>query len=176
LRSLEFAELRIPITQIRQGIQDFEFTTDRPEMQVGMPGADAHEASVKAHVTPLGQDTLIELSAQNRGTFLCDRCGEPFDQTIQGHVKTLFVNASSADVREESEEVRLLPAETQFIDILQDAVDALLLAVPTKNLCGESCKGLCPRCGKNLNEGPCSCQEEPEDSRWEALKNIRFDP
>jgi len=42
-----------------------------------------------------------------------------------------------------------------------------------KSLCREDCKGLCPHCGKNLNEIQCSCTDEVEDPRWSALKEIR---
>jgi uncharacterized metal-binding protein YceD (DUF177 family) len=175
LRSLEFGEIRIPIAQIRQGICDFKIKAAHPELQIGMPGDETHEADVSVHVVPVDDDYLVELSVENEGVFVCDRCGEPLRKTIKGHVKTLFVNAKTGGWKEESEEVRLLSLEAQFIDILQDAVDALLLAVPIKILCRDSCKGLCLHCGKNLNNGLCSCSEEPSDSRWDALKNITFD-
>ena len=55
-------------------------------------------------------------------------------------------------------------------DVLREQV---LLAVPLKTLCREDCKGLCPHCGKNLNESQCSCAERSEDPRWAALKEIR---
>ena len=47
----------------------------------------------------------------------------------------------------------------------------ILLSMPYKFLCVEDCKGLCPRCGKNLNEGPCSCKPETDPS-LEALKQL----
>lgn len=175
MRSLEIGELRIPIIEIRQGIQEFEFKSDLAELQVGMPGAASHQAEIKALVTVLGDDFLVELTVRNEGDFVCDRCGEPHRNTIQGQVKTLFAGASGAALKEGNEDVRILPPEARTIDILQDAVDALLLAVPVKILCKENCMGLCPNCGKNLNDGPCSCSPESGDSRWEALKNIQFD-
>lgn len=175
MRSLEIGELRIPIREIRQGIQEFEFFSDLAGLQVGMPGAERHQAAIKARVTLLGDDFLVDLGVRNEGDFVCDRCGEPHRKTIQGQVKTLFVGAATAESQEGNEEVRILPPEARNIDVLQDAVDALLLAVPVKILCKENCKGLCPNCGKNLNDGPCFCRPESRDSRWDALKNIRFD-
>jgi len=175
LRSLEIGELRIPIIEIRQGVQDFEFTTDLPDLQVGMAGAEPHKADVRAHVTVLDDNFLVELEVKNEGDFVCDRCGEPHRKSIQGQVTTLFVSAANAESQEGNEEARILPSEARAFDILQDAVDALLLAVPVKILCKESCMGLCPSCGKNLNDGHCSCAPESGDSLWEALENIRFD-
>jgi uncharacterized protein len=174
LRSLEIGEMRIPISEIRQGVQDFKFTMDLPGLQVGMAGVELHMADVRAHVTMLGDDFLVEIAVENEGDFVCDRCGEPHRKSIQGKVNTLFVSAANDEPREGNDEVRILPQEARAIDILQDAVDALLLAVPVKILCKESCMGLCPSCGKNLNDGPCSCTAESGDSRWDALKNIKF--
>jgi uncharacterized protein len=54
--------------------------------------------------------------------------------------------------------------------------ETLMLELPPLPLCKEDCKGLCPTCGKNLNEGPCSCDDGQEKaSPWKAaLKNIKL--
>jgi uncharacterized protein len=58
--------------------------------------------------------------------------------------------------------------------LLEDTLrEQVLLAIPLKAICREDCKGLCPHCGKNLNEGACACSDEVEDPRWAALKDIR---
>ena len=48
----------------------------------------------------------------------------------------------------------------------------VLICWPLKVLCKEDCKGICSRCGKNLNEGPCGCKEEPKDPRMAAISDI----
>ena len=59
------------------------------------------------------------------------------------------------------------------VELNEAAKNALLLELPYRILCSESCKGLCPRCGKNLNEGPCTCQEGDEVMNpFSALKAI----
>ena len=50
--------------------------------------------------------------------------------------------------------------------------DDILLELPSKFLCKESCKGLCPKCGKNLNEGPCNCNTNETDPRLAVLKQL----
>ena len=58
--------------------------------------------------------------------------------------------------------------------LLEDALrEQVLLALPLKTVCREDCRGLCPHCGKNLNEIQCSCAAQMEDPRWAALKEIR---
>jgi len=59
------------------------------------------------------------------------------------------------------------------IDLDEIIREQIILAEPTKHLCQEACKGLCQKCGKDLNEGPCSCVEEKHDSRWDVLKNLK---
>jgi uncharacterized protein len=167
--------LRISLSQVHEGIQDFEFKSARPELQIGIIGEEPHEVDIRVHVTPMGEEFLVELSAAGFGDFICDRCGEPVRQALQGQVKTLFIGGPSDDVSEATDEVRFITRENQTIDVVQDAVDALLLAVPVKILCRESCMGLCPSCGRNLNEGACTCRSESADSRWDALKNLHFD-
>ena len=59
---------------------------------------------------------------------------------------------------------------------LEEALRAeLLLALPIAPLCRDDCKGLCARCGKDLNEGPCACPPEPKDDRWAALRSVKLD-
>lgn len=54
--------------------------------------------------------------------------------------------------------------------------ESLMLELPTLPLCKEDCKGLCPTCGANLNEGPCKCGEKQEGGgEWKAaLKNLKL--
>jgi uncharacterized protein len=48
----------------------------------------------------------------------------------------------------------------------------VFLSLPARSLCGEDCKGLCPRCGKNLNSESCNCDAAPADPRWSALSDL----
>jgi len=59
------------------------------------------------------------------------------------------------------------------VDLTELVRQVLALAVPPRSLCRPDCRGLCPSCGHNLNLGPCSCQEPPEKSPWDALKGLR---
>ncbi|MBQ3181672.1 MAG: DUF177 domain-containing protein [Clostridia bacterium] len=63
--------------------------------------------------------------------------------------------------------------EGKEIDVGEIAINNLLLNISTKYLCKEDCLGLCPKCGKDLNEGDCSCDFVEIDPRWEKLKNFK---
>lgn len=128
---------------------------------------------MEARVTTLRQDFLVDLKVESEGEFVCDRCAVAFRKLIKGEVRTLFT-FDSGKVGEESEDVRFLPSSAHEIDITQDVIDALVLTVPVKVLCREACRGLCPRCGKNLNEGDCSCSNGETDPRWNGVKGLKF--
>jgi uncharacterized protein len=60
-----------------------------------------------------------------------------------------------------------------MIDLADDVRQTVVLAVPLKLLCKEECKGLCPRCGADLNKELCICPPEALDARWETLRRFR---
>ena len=63
--------------------------------------------------------------------------------------------------------------DTGFLDLAPLLREEAILAIPMDALCRPDCAGLCPECGKNLNEGPCDCQPEEIDPRLEALRKLR---
>jgi uncharacterized protein len=61
------------------------------------------------------------------------------------------------------------------IDLGPAVREQILLYIPPPPLCREDCLGLCPKCGKDLNEGDCGCDRAVADPRWAALKRIQLD-
>ena len=59
------------------------------------------------------------------------------------------------------------------IDLDEIVREQILLALPTRQLCAEDCKGLCPSCGANLNEKACGCEQQQTDPRWSALEALK---
>ena len=74
---------------------------------------------------------------------------------------------------EGSDELRTPYLHDDNLDLAAWARDAVVLALPDKILCRADCAGLCPVCGKNLNDEPHTHDEEPTDSRWAALESLR---
>ncbi|MRR10305.1 DUF177 domain-containing protein, partial [bacterium] len=58
------------------------------------------------------------------------------------------------------------------IDLWPELREAVLLALPLKPLCREDCRGICPACGRDLNEGSCGCREDRGDHRWDKLREL----
>jgi uncharacterized protein len=61
------------------------------------------------------------------------------------------------------------------LDVMPQIQESIYTLLPTKILCRDDCKGLCPECGADLNEGTCSCKNENIDPRLEALKNFNVE-
>jgi uncharacterized protein len=91
-------------------------------------------------------------------TLECDRCLEPFKQTLNVRTPMLYVlGRTSSVVDADDPGITYLPAGTMDLDVTTDIRDFLILAVPDKRLCREDCKGLCPECGVDLNTQSCTC-------------------
>jgi uncharacterized protein len=69
--------------------------------------------------------------------------------------------------------IAYLHADADKIILDDDVRDYALLAVPMKRLCNVYCKGLCIKCGKNLNEGDCGCDHDNIDDRWLPLLELK---
>ncbi len=110
----------------------------------------------------------LELTGQAETTLelVCDRCLKPFSQTLALPVTTLLAEELED---EENDEIVLL--ENGEADLEEIFTTALVLSMDAKHVCSEDCKGLCPTCGANLNDGPCGCRKEV-DPRLAALAQL----
>ncbi len=70
------------------------------------------------------------------------------------------------------EDAEWIIAEDANLDLAPLVRENFLLGIPIQVLCREDCKGLCPQCGKDLNEGPCGCSDEPIDPRLTGLRGL----
>lgn len=90
----------------------------------------------------------------------CVRCLKPYDLSLSVPFE-VFAERSGTGSRIEEEELErddyMLFHDGRRLDLNDEAHDALLLDMPIAPHCREDCRGLCPHCGSDLNEGPCSC-------------------
>ena len=107
----------------------------------------------------------------------CARCLDPVDHSLAGDYDVLF---RPIGVDSDNKEHSIGASETEigyYHDgslLLEDVLrEQVLLSLPARTLCREDCKGLCPHCGSNRNNAPCSCEQAPADPRWNALGDLR---
>lgn len=97
----------------------------------------------------------------------CDRCGV---ETVRKH--KLKLNKSLAVSIEGEESDSILTVPDMKLDLDELLYSEVIVSLPMKHLCKEDCKGICPKCGKNLNEGKCGCPEKEIDPRLSALAEL----
>lgn len=107
----------------------------------------------------------------------CARCLEPVPQDLARDFELLY-RPLGTDAGRDELSVTDAEAEIGYYQgegiLLEDVLrEQVLLALPLKVTCQANCRGLCPHCGKNLNQEHCSCRVPAEDPRWAALKDIR---
>ena len=99
---------------------------------------------------------------------ICDRCADRFDRDVHIPIDVVLVTEMA---NEENEDEWVFPLEGDSADLDDIVRTVFVLNLDSKLLCKEDCQGLCHRCGKNLNDGPCNCQKEL-DPRFAALKQL----
>jgi uncharacterized protein len=107
----------------------------------------------------------------------CSRCLKEFTSTISFPLEeefypTIDVNTGLPVPAPENIDLAFPINRHHELDMREAIRQNLLLAMPARTLCREDCAGLCPQCGKNLNEGPCDCRLEVEDERLSALREL----
>ena len=97
----------------------------------------------------------------------CDRCGEDAVQHYNVPIERVLVGELEND---ENDEIILL--QDYKLDLYELCYTEIVLAMPSKHLCKEDCKGICQKCGKNLNDGPCGCATKEVDPRLAELTKL----
>lgn len=113
---------------------------------------------------------IVELHVETQFDYFteCDRCCAP----LKEHYGFTFDNVLSKQASGEGESGDIIQVEGDTFDLDELVSSNVILNLPMKHLCSEDCKGLCPICGKNLNEGPCGCKREI-NSPFSKLLNLK---
>lgn len=111
----------------------------------------------------------LELKAKVTGDMQvrCARCRKPMTVPVSFSISEVIMQGEGEDL-----DLDVLVIEGEEIDIYDVLLNNFLMNVDGKYLCHEDCKGLCPKCGKDLNLGECSCDNDYIDPRWEKLAEI----
>jgi len=106
----------------------------------------------------------------------CDRCLLPLERPIDIEFDLEFAPeqqlGGEASLELHSEDMKLDAIDGSEIDPVAIAREQILLDLPQQFFCEEDCKGLCAKCGTNLNLNDCDCNDTEIDPRWAALQNL----
>jgi uncharacterized protein len=120
------------------------------------------EIRIKGHIA-------VDMEAE------CDRCLEeaafPIDGEFELYYRPVEEGYGEEKALDESE-AQMGFYEGDGVELNDALREYVLLAMPMQKLCSEACKGICPVCGQNRNQGTCGCQTKAVDDRWAALKAL----
>ena len=144
------------------GTQDFEFVEP----------LDVHVEFYRARL-----DLFFDGTVQGMAAATCARCLERRPYELDQDFSIILTPETRL-----KGEIELAPGDlTQSfysgteIDLTPLVYEQVLLALPTRPLCAEECRGLCPQCGVNLNTGQCACTTDSGDPRLAVLRSLKID-
>lgn len=113
----------------------------------------------------------LTLDAHVKGTMQteCSRCLKEINVDVDFDIEEFLSRAEEGKDTDEEEVILFDGHEVELDDIV---LDRFKMNLEGSYLCSEDCKGLCPMCGHDLNEGDCGCNREYIDPRWQALADI----
>ena len=128
-----------------------------------------------------GQMIEVDGQLQTRVGLVCGRCLQPFETDLKSDFALTFTPANAAEKEPEAEEVELDADELGLIyyqdeklDLLQPLQEQIIMALPLSPVCAESCLGLCPECGCDLNYEKCSCEKRSFNNKFSALAGLKI--
>ena len=150
---------------------NFDYSVDEREKNgyVSLLGAETvgfigikGEISQKNGLVAIDYEIEAEFSAE------CARCGKETRQTISVYGEKYIADKSEEDEKEGGGDFYITETDG-ILDLPDFIVEFLGVEVPYRYLCSEDCKGLCFKCGKDLNEGDCPCPKKEKNPAFEIL-------
>lgn len=145
---------------------EFRFELDLSDVDFGGRCPISKPVVVEGGVRNTAGILDLEMTASSELDAMCDRCGKEFRQD-----KRIPYSCVLAEEVQNEDNDEIVVLEDGKVDLEDLARTAFILGMDTKTLCSEDCKGLCSRCGADLNLGPCSCTKEV-DPRLAVLAKL----
>lgn len=140
-------------------LDDFEYSTYKPlKNGVFVKG----KAYCKADVVYMDLNVAFDFFG------VCDRCAEDFQKSYSFDLKKIVVQKLE---NEDDDFDDFVIVENNVLDLDDYIYQEIQLFLPQKMLCSDDCKGICPKCGKNLNKEKCNCEKDV-DPRMAALLQL----
>lgn len=144
---------------------DFDFSKER----LYGTAPFTHPVRVTGKIENRAGVVRLVFSVKSVLSLQCDRCLKAFEKAMDYSFSHIVVRELS---NTDDEEFDYVVCADGMLDLEELARADLMLELPTKVLCREDCKGLCPKCGKDLNLGSCDCKTKDIDPRWQALSDL----
>ena len=170
----------IDVTKVDEALMPFSFETAAEQLDLDTPnyrvvGVVSVAGQIEKHIAAINVKGNISGSVE----IDCTRCLQPVERPLQVDfdVEYLTEGGLGSDGEHEIHTSDLETDELQSntLDLTQLVREQILLNIPEQFFCKEDCKGLCEKCGENLNLVDCNCAQDEIDPRWSALKDLKID-
>lgn len=145
----------------RMNLRLTSWELQKPNLKITAP------VVLKGMVENAGDVILLKAEAATEIERTCGRCLKVYTEKLNARVVEKFYPAGAENIENDA-----FIYESDLLDITEPVRESLLLAVPLQALCREDCRGLCPVCGADRNEGDCGCDTTSVDPRLAALKQF----
>jgi uncharacterized protein len=142
-------------------------------------------APLKVHLRAqrVGELVEVEGEVETRIRLSCSRCLKGFEMplatrfalTFSRELPEVSAEPGEEEVEISAEEMGIILFHGEEIDLRDAVQEQVVMALPLRPLCDEGCRGLCPQCGADLNQGDCGCAPPPFRSKFDALKDFKPD-
>jgi len=140
-----------------EGVVPFQYELEAGDLE--FPSISRFLSPLKAQGRVTSQADVLSLTGTVRAALLChcDRCGAEYQREA-----VVSLDTTLADEHEDLEDPDVFLLQDGCVELDEIVTTAFVLGLDSKLLCRPDCKGICPRCGQNLNEGSCPCQPETD--------------
>lgn len=160
-------------------LEGLELAYDADPFQLELVGEGVgFEGLIHAELSVSKQQDLVFVTGRTTARMVleCGRCLKKFSLPMDLGIHVEYIpsvtgggNGQEHELKSEDLDVIFFTGETIDLDAL--IRDQVILAVPMRPICLPTCRGLCPRCGQDLNMATCSCATSEPDARFSILKN-----
>ena len=162
----------IKYTNFLDGVHEFRLSESA--VKLGLEKLFFGDVIVDCKMDKSPHQIVLNCEVSTQSNLVCDRCNRDYVSMLKSQFLLTFI-FTKTESEVEDFNFRYLSPEQDKIDISKDVYEYAELAIPMKNLCSEDCKGLCLKCGTNLNEKNCGCKIEIENDIWAPLKKLKID-
>jgi uncharacterized protein len=181
--------VRICIDDIKDQGLSIEFE-EKPEdfsilEDITKIGESSFPAALKFRVRVVRIKEIVEVEGRfdTKARLTCSRCLKQFETTLGANFvityareQTEMATSSGGEgIEISAEEAGLIMYSGREIDLREALQEQVVMSIPMQPICAEVCRGLCSRCGADLNAGDCDCREDAFNIKFAALKNLKVE-
>lgn len=166
--------MEISISSLDDG--DHPFAFEAPSLAIGLDDSFLGHVRVEGSLKRVSRQLILTGTVFASYHKECDRCLAEIRRDAEIPLNLFYrtvMHGERPRVEDEDDaDIRLIDPDQESIVLDEEVRQIILLDIPLKVLCKEACKGICPRCGVDLNTGTCRCDEPEIDPRWEKLSGL----